>query len=350
MQAYAPGEQPEGGGWIKLNTNEFPYPPSPKVREAVLRELGADGASLRLYPNPESAGLRAAVEELFGVGRGFAMAANGSDDVLNLAVRAFCDGEKTLATMEPSYSLYPVLAKIQNTRLEKIPFNKDMSLPFEKIFGCGANMFFLVNPNAPTGVGFGEGDVRRLVEGFDGIVLIDEAYAPFAGWSAAKLAEEYDNAIITGTSSKGWGLAGMRIGWAIANPKIIEVLDRARDSYNVDRLAQAAGIAALGDREYYAEKVARVVEEREKTQEFFASLGWRYFKSSANFILFAPKNSRGEEGAAVAKNLFEFLRSRKILLRYFPNEASICDSIRLSIGAPEQMEAFKQAVKEWQAK
>lgn len=243
VSAYTPGEQPEGGGWIKLNTNEFPYPPSPKVRQAVIAELGGDAASLRLYPNPESRRLRAAVAERFGVGADFAFAANGSDDILNLAVRAFCDGQKTLATLEPSYSLYPVLAKLQDTRLEKIPFNADMSLPFEKIFACGANMFFFVNPNAPTGVGFGEAQVRRLVEGFGGIVLIDEAYAPFAGWSAAKLAEDYNNVIITGTSSKGWGLAGMRIGWGIANPRIIEVLDRVRDSYNVDRLAQAAGLA-----------------------------------------------------------------------------------------------------------
>ncbi len=347
VKAYTPGEQPDSSDWVKLNTNEFPYPPSPKVREAVLAELGADAASLRLYPNPESAHLRAAIAEYFGVPPDFAFAANGSDDILNLAVRAFCDKKKTIATLEPSYSLYPVLAKLQDTELASIPLNPDMSVPFEKIFSCGANIFFFVNPNAPTGVDFGLDAVRKILDGFDGIVLVDEAYAPFAGRSAAKLAAEYDNLIVTGTSSKGWGLAGMRIGWGVANPRVIEVLDRVRDSYNLDRLAQAAGIAALKDKAYYAEKIALVLKEREEIEKFFDSIGWRYFKSATNFVLFAPRDSAGREGAGIAKNLFDYLRSRKILGRYFPNEKSINTAIRLTIGTPEQMCKFKNAVNDW---
>lgn len=347
VSAYTPGEQPDTSDWIKLNTNEFPYPPSPKVREAVLAELGGDGASLRLYPNPESVRLRSAAARYFGVPESCAFAANGSDDLLNLAVRAFCDCRKTVATLDPSYSLYPVLAKIQDSELVKIPFNPDMSIPFEKIFSCGANIFFFVNPNAPTGLHFGEADVRRLVEGFDGLVLVDEAYAPFAGWSAAKLVCEYDNLIVSGTSSKGWGLAGMRIGWGLASPAIVEVLDRVRDSYNLDRLAQAAGVAALDDRAYYAEKIALVLSARAQTEAFFDSLGWRYFKSASNFVLFTPKDKAGREGADVAKSLFEYLRSRKILLRYFPKEDSIKMSIRLTIGTKEQMDAFELAVRDW---
>ncbi len=347
VKAYTPGEQPDTSDWIKLNTNEFPYPPSPNVRDAILSELGEDGASLRLYPNPDSSKLRTAIAEHFGVAKEFAFAANGSDDVLNLAIRAFCDNKKSVAALEPSYSLYPVLAKLQDAELIKVPFNDDMSIPYEQIFNCGANIFFFTNPNAPTGIGFGEDVVRKIVEGFNGVVLVDEAYAPFAGWSASKLVEEYDNLIVTGTSSKGWGMAGMRIGWGMANPVIIEVLDRVRDSYNLDRLAQVAGVAALNDKPYYAEKIALVLREREKTEAFFDKLGWRYFKSSANFILFTPKNSREEESPEIAKSLFDFLKSQKILLRYFPNEFSINKSIRLSIGTEADMRAFETAVLDW---
>ena len=347
VKAYTPGEQPDTSDWIKLNTNEFPFPPSPNVKKAILDELGNDGASLRLYPNPESSKLREAIAEHFGVSKEFAFAANGSDDILNLAIRAFSDNSKTIAALEPSYSLYPVLAKLQDAELINIPFNSDMSIPFEKIFNSGANIFFFTNPNAPTGVGFGEDVVRKIVEGFDGIVLVDEAYAPFAGWSAAKLVEEYDNLIVTGTSSKGWGMAGMRIGWGLANPVVIEVLDRVRDSYNLDRLAQVAGVAALKDKEYYAEKIALVLKARNKTEQFFDKLGWCYFKSSANFILFTPKNEQEQESPEVAKSLFDFLKSKKILLRYFPNELSINKSIRLSIGTSEEMDKFIATVNEW---
>ncbi len=347
VKAYTPGEQPNTSDWVKLNTNEFPFPPSPKVKNAIIEEIGEDGASLRLYPNPESTNLRKAIAEHFNVPREFAFAANGSDDILNLAIRAFCDKSKTVVTLEPSYSLYPVLAKLQDTELLSIPFNDDMSIPYEKINNCGANIFFFVNPNAPTGIGFGEDVVRKILEGFNGIVLVDEAYAPFANWSAAKLVEEYDNLIVTGTSSKGWGLAGMRIGWGLANPTILEVLDRVRDSYNLDRLAQVAGVAALNDNSYYAEKLTLVLKEREKIEKYFDSLGWKYFKSSANFVLFTPKTQDGKESSDVAKSLFEYLRANKILLRYFPNESSINMSIRLSIGTEEQMQKFVEITNQW---
>lgn len=347
VKAYTPGEQPDTSDWVKLNTNEFPFPPSPKVKDAIVAELGNDASSLRLYPNPESTKLRESVAQYFGVDKKYAFASNGSDDVLNLAIRAFCDNKKTIATLEPSYSLYPVLAKLQDTELLNIPFNNDMSIPFEKIFNCQANIFFFTNPNAPTGIGFGEDVVRKIVENFNGIVLVDEAYAPFAGWSATKLVEEYNNLIVVGTSSKGWGLAGMRIGWGLANPEIIEVLDRVRDSYNLDRLAQVAGIAALADKQYYAEKIQLVLQERIRIEKFFDELGWHYFKSSTNFVLFTPKNSEGIASAEIAKDLFEYLRKNKILLRYFPTEKSICQAIRLSIGTNEQMTRFIEAVQQW---
>lgn len=346
MSGYVPGEQPAGGNWIKLNTNEFPYPPSPKVAEAILAELGDDGASLRLYPNPSSQNLRRQIGKYFGVPAEFAFAANGSDDVLNLAVRAFADASFSIATLDPSYSLYPVLAKMQGAKILQIPFKRNMQIDFERIFSSEANIFFFTNPNAPTGVGFGAETVEKIASGFGGIVLVDEAYAPFADCSCAPLAEKYENLIVTGTASKGWGLAGMRVGWAVANPAIIEVLDRVRDSYNLDRLAQAAGAAALADAPYYAQTCAAVISERADTEKFFDSVSWKYYKSSANFIFFRPVLN-GKTGAKIAKDLFEFMRSRKILLRYFPNDKKISDGIRLTIGTPKQMASFKEAALEW---
>ncbi len=346
LSAYVPGEQPDGGDWIKLNTNEFPYPPSPKVVSAICDELGEDGSRLRLYPSPTSAKLRDAVADYYGLPSEYAFAANGSDDVLNLAIRAFSDSQKSVATLEPSYSLYPVLTKMQGADFIRIPFKKNLEIDFDKVLSCGANLFFFTNPNAPTGFGFGIDAIEQIVTGFDGIVVIDEAYSPFASFSAAPLVKIYDNLIVTGTSSKGWGLAGMRIGWALANPKIIEVLDRVRDSYNLDRLAQVAGVAALEDESYYSQKRAEIISEREKTETFFDNLGWDYYKSSSNFIFFKPSRD-GKSGVEIAQSLFEFLRGEKILLRYFASEKSVRDGIRLSIGTPTQMDAFKSATLKW---
>ena len=245
LSPYAPGEQPSDSGWVKLNTNELPYPPSPRVREAVIEAMGEGGERLRLYPDPSSAELRRAAADYYGLGAEYAFAANGSDDALNLAVRAFSDSRLKIATIDPSYSLYPVLAKMQGSEILQIPFDEGLKIPFEKIFSCGANIFFFTNPNAPTGKGFGLDAVAEICESFPGMVLVDEAYAPFARETAVPLVKKYENLIVAGTSSKGWGLAGMRVGWAFARPSVIEVLDRVRDSYNLDRLAQAAGAAAL---------------------------------------------------------------------------------------------------------
>lgn len=350
VAAYVPGEQPGTPDWVKLNTNEFPYPPSPRVREALMCELSDGCAKLRLYPDPVSRRLREAIAHHFCVPAEYVLAGNGSDDILNLAVRAFSDGDKKIVTIDPSYSLYPVLAKIEGSQLINIPFENGLEIPYEKIFSSGANIFFFTNPNAPTGAGFGREAVEKIAENFDGIVLVDEAYAPFSNFSAAELVRKYPNLIVVGTTSKGWALAGMRIGWAIADPALVDVLDRVRDSYNLDRLAQAAGVAAMGDDNYYREFRGKVIAEREETQKFFDSIGWDYVKSSSNFILFTPKDKSGKSSPAAAASLFDFLREKKILLRYFPKEKSVSSSIRLTVGTPEQMKAFKDAALEWSKK
>lgn len=347
IEGYTPGEQPSDGNWVKLNTNEFPYPPSPKVREAILDELGGDGAKLRLYPDPISKNLRSKIGKFFGLSAENVIAGNGSDDILNLAVRAFSDPDKPILSLDPSYSLYPVLAKIQNSEFIELPFGDSMDIPFEKIASSRANIFFFTNPNAPTGVGFSKSDVERILNEFGGLVLVDEAYAPFAEFSASELVDKYPNLIVAGTTSKGWGLAGMRIGWGLANPDIINILDRVRDSYNLDRLAQAAGMAAFSDNEYYGNLCGIIKDTRDKTELFFESVGWKYFKSSSNFILVTPKNKNGKSGRDVADEFFKYLKSIKILVRYFPNCPAVCDSVRISVGTPEQMILLQNAVKDW---
>ena len=346
LQAYTPGEQPQGGGWVKLNTNEFPYPPSPKVKEAVLAELGEDCAKLRLYPEPLSSKLRAEVAKYYGVAEKNAIIGNGSDDILNLIMRAFGGENLKVAAMNPSYSLYPVLAKMQGAELEEFDFEPQNKLPLEKIAKSNANVFILTSPNAPLGITFAEADLKYIADNFKGLFVIDEAYAPFSGYTAAKFAASRKNVLTVCTSSKGWGLAGMRVGWAVADENIIEVLDRVRDSYNVDRLAQAAAIAALQDRAYYKKFVSLVVEAREETEAFFASLGWDYCKSGSNFIFVRPVKN-GTQGREAASELFDFLKSEKILVRYWKNDEKICGGLRITVGTKPEMQKLKESVLKW---
>ncbi|MBR4597161.1 MAG: histidinol-phosphate transaminase [Opitutales bacterium] len=349
LSAYTPGEQPQGGGWVKLNTNEFPYPPSPKIRAAVLAEMGGDCASLRLYPEPLSKKVRAAAAKYYGVHEDNVIVGNGSDDILNLIMRAFGGEDLKVAAMSPSYSLYPVLAKMQGAQLEEFDFGPQCKLPLEKIAKSGANVFILTNPNAPLGAAFAEADLKYIADNFKGLFVIDEAYAPFSNYSAAKFAAGRENVLAVCTSSKGWGLAGMRVGWAVADKNIIEILDRVRDSYNVDRLAQAAAVAALEDAEYYSGLVAKVVEERGKAEEFFASLGWDFCKSSSNFIFVRPRKN-GAGGRDVASELFDFLKSEKILVRYWKGDPKICDGLRITVGTKPEMQKLKESVLKWISK
>jgi histidinol-phosphate aminotransferase len=346
LSAYTPGEQPQGGGWVKLNTNEFPYPPSPKVREAILAELGENGASLRLYPEPLSMKLRGAIAYVHGICPENVIIGNGSDDILNLIMRAFGDGDLKVAAMNPSYSLYPVLSKMQGAELVEIDFDEDYALPHEKIFTSGANVFILTSPNAPLGLGFDEAQIRKLAEGFNGLLVVDEAYATFAKFSAAGLVRDYKNLLVVETSSKGYALAGMRVGWALGDAGIIDILDRVRDSYNIDRLAQAAMLAALCDTEYYKEFRAKVVESRDWTEKFFDTLGWSYPKSHANFIFVKPKKD-GLGGAEAAASLFQHLKDDKILVRFWPRDPKINDGLRVTVGTRDEMQKFKESVLRW---
>ncbi len=347
MHAYTPGEQPQGPGWVKLNTNENPYPPSPRVRRAFKKEIGADGARLRLYPNPTSLALRTALGKMHGVPADWVLAGNGSDDVLNLLMRVFAGPRRAAGMTAPSYSLYPVLAALQGAKLIEVPFGKDFALDAGRIAKCGANIFFLTSPNAPSGVGFATRDIAKLAKKFPGILVVDEAYAPFAKENAAGLVKKFPRVVVTRSFSKAYSLAGLRAGYALAQPEIIALLDRARDSYNLDRLAQTAAVAAIEDVKYYDRAMARVVKTRERFLKKVRGLGWFAHPSQTNFVLVEPANARGETGPAVAAALFEYLKKRKILVRYFGKHPLTSAALRVSIGTDSEMAALAAALDSW---
>ncbi|MBL9186573.1 MAG: histidinol-phosphate transaminase [Opitutaceae bacterium] len=353
LHAYTPGLQPTEAGWVKLNTNECPYPPSPRVAEALLREIGtgADaGASLRLYPNPKSAPLRAVVAQLHGHGLSEAHVCigNGSDDILNLLVRAFCTQDAAAGFTLPSYSLYPVLVGIQDGATSIIEFDRTMRLPVEKIAASSARAFFLTSPNAPTGVAFANADLERVLASYRGLLVVDEAYAPFARENALPLLARYPNLVVVRTLSKAYALAGIRVGYALAHPEVIGLLDRVRDSYNVNRLSQAAAVAALGDQPYYDGVVARVVATRDRfVRDLTARRGWFTYPSQANFVFTEPKDARGTTGPAVSKSAYDFLCAHKVLVRHFPSHALTAPFLRISVGTDAEMAVLSETLDAW---
>lgn len=348
LHAYTPGLQPPGPGWVKLNTNECPYPPSPRVARAILEEVGAGGSSLRLYPEPTSATLRAAVARMHGVDASRVCIGNGSDDLLNLLMRCFCGGACAAGFTLPSYSLYPVLVGIQDGRAVPISLDRSMQLPLDKIVASAARVFFLTSPNAPTGVGFATAEIAEVLKSFGGILVVDEAYAPFARENATGLLASHPNLVVVRTLSKAYALAGIRVGYALAEPGVIALMDRVRDSYNVSRLSQAAALAALSDPGYYA----GIVDKIKATRDFYAASwrekrGWFTFPTQANFICTEPVDSLGRTGPAVAKAAYDFLFSRKVLVRHFPSDALTASFLRISVGSDDEMLVLDETLDAW---
>jgi histidinol-phosphate aminotransferase len=342
LHAYVPGEQPQGEGWVKLNTNENPYPPSPKVGEAVAGEV----SKLRRYPDPVSFRLRAAIGERFGLTAKNVIIGNGSDNILDLITRCYVSDQGASYTV-PSYSLYPVVAGMSGKGISEVPFTRSMKLNVSGIIAENAPVFFLTSPNAPTGVMFPLSEIEAVLQGIDGILVVDEAYVDFGGETAASLLGKYENLIVVRTFSKSYALAGMRVGFAMASEGIIGMLNRVRDAYNVDRIAQAAALAAFEDVEYFEEQRQKVIATRESTFAQLNKLGWFTYPSAANLVFTEPKNAAGESGAEVAADLFEHLKQSRVLVRYFPSHPLTCSFIRVSIGTDAEMEAFLTAVTSW---
>lgn len=338
MAGYVPGFQPPDiASWIKLNTNENPYPPSPKVREAILGELGNDGATLRTYPSASSELLRQAAAELYGFDPSWIIMANGSDEVLNNLIRA-CAGEgDEIGYVHPSYSYYATLAEIQGARVRTFGLTDDFRIDGfpERYEG---KLFFLTTPNSPLGFAFPRAYVEELATRCNGLLVVDEAYADFAGENALDLVKKYDNVVVTRTLSKSYALAGMRLGLAIARPGIIAALDKIRDHYNLDRLAQAACIAALQDQPYFREQRDKVVATRESFSSELRNLGYSVLPSQGNFVFAAPGDRNG-------KRVYDGLYSRRILVRHF-SDPLLSHGLRISIGTSHEMQQTLNAINE----
>ncbi|MFA5257055.1 MAG: histidinol-phosphate transaminase [Opitutales bacterium] len=343
MHAYVPGMQPTGGDWIKLNTNELPYPASPAVAVAVAAEV----EKLRLYPNPTSHPLREHIAAMTGLDAAQVFVGNGCDEVLALLTRVFSGAESMACMMQPSYSLYPVLTQIQDAKMIRIPFARDMALPVDAIAACKANLLFLTNPNAPTGVEFEPESIRAAARGFGGVFVIDETYVDFARHNAVGLLAELPNVVITRSLSKSYGLAGLRVGYALASKEIIALLDKVRDSYNVNRLSQAGAMAALKDVEYHDALISRIKATRESFTKALRGRGFFVYPSGGNFVFAEPVDGAGRSGAASADSLYAFLQDNRILVRYFPGDALTEGFLRISMGKPEQMDRLLAVTDLW---
>jgi histidinol-phosphate aminotransferase len=347
LHAYTPGLQPTDQGWTKLNTNECPYPPSPKVAAALLDEIGSKGESLRRYPNPQSMPLRETIAAHHGLRAEQVCVGNGSDDILNLLIRSFCTQAEATGFTLPSYSLYPVLVGIQNGASTVLELDRSMRLPVEKIAESNARIFFLTSPNAPTGVGFSNDEIEEVLQSYAGVLVVDEAYAAFAKENAVKLLARYLRLVVVRTLSKAYALAGIRVGYALAHPEMIGLLDRVRDSYNVSRLSQVAAQAAFDDPHYYMGIINKVRHTRDHYVSEWENWGWFTYRSQANFIFTEPRNAAGEASAEMAKALYEYLLNHKILVRYFPSHALTASFLRISVGTEEEMLLLQETLEAW---
>ncbi len=334
MRGYAPGEQPTDSSIIKLNTNENPYPPSPRVRQVLLDWAGQ---RLQLYPDPSARKLRETAGRLYGFRPEQIIAGNGSDDLLTIGVRTLVDQGDSLAYVDPSYSLYPVLAKIQGAQAAILPLDDDFQLPEELPAAVAAcPLLFIARPNAPTATSFPMRRMERLCRQFAGVVWIDEAYADFADDHCLGLVGNLPNVVVSRTLSKSYSLAGLRVGLAFAAEPLIEQMSKVKDSYNLSLPAQLLAVAALDDAEYMAENTAAIRAARAALSESLAELGFAVLPSQANFVFARPP--------LPASQYSEALRARGILVRYFPGERT-GDYVRITVGRPEGMERLLEATR-----
>jgi histidinol-phosphate aminotransferase len=349
LHAYVPGEQPKIKGLIKLNTNENPYPPSPKVLAAV--KAAVDGR-LRLYPNPTAERLREKLAKLHGCRPENIIAGNGSDELLALATRCFVEPHsgsrrarpsETIQYFMPSYSLYPVLADIHGAVKNALPLNPDFSLPslrelkLGRVWDFRAALTFVTTPNAPSGRGYPTRELDELCRAHKGVVVLDEAYVDFAGENAIALALKYPHVLVARTFSKAYSLCFQRVGYFVGHPELIGALHKIRDSYNVNGLGQIAAEAALDDLPYYRANFKKIIATRAEMSRKLTKLGFRVLPSQTNFILVEPPRFSAEEW-------LQKLRTRKILVRWF-NQPEVGNYLRITIGTAAEAEALVQVVR-----
>ena len=333
-KGYVPGFQPKQADVVKLNANENPYPPSPAVMRA-LAELTPE--QLRRYPDAKGDAFREAAAEVNGVEPDNIVCCKGGDDLLSLALRAFCDESRPVAYPVPTYSLYRVLAGFQNCQALEIPFDEDFNLPAE-LAQTGAALTIVCNPNAPSTTRVPVEDLASLAEKLSGILLIDEAYVDFAEGDSVALVKEYDNIIILRSLSKGYSLAGLRFGYAIADKDLIGGLAKIKDSYSVDAIAIALATAAIKDQAHFMANIEKVTRQRQLVTEQLRALDFKVPDSYTNFILAQPPTGSAAE-------LCEQLTLRGIYVRYF-DAPGLKDKLRISIGTAGQNEKLLAALRE----
>jgi histidinol-phosphate aminotransferase len=335
MQGYTPGEQPSAGERVvKLNTNENPFEPSPKVMKAIQQ---VEPEMLRRYPSPLADRFRHAAAKVLGVTPDMVLAGNGSDDVLTIATRTFVPPRGVLASPEPSYSLYPVLARLEEATYTPVPWEKDWSLPLEGLLEAKADAIYLANPNAPSGTFVSPTKVEELARNFRGLLLIDEAYADFADDNCLALVREYRNVVVSRTMSKAYSLAGLRFGFAVARPDVIEQMAKVKDSYNCDAISVAAATAAIEDQEYARERWEFVKSERQRLSAELTQMGWGVAKSQANFILATAPDGRG-------RDVYLGLKEQGILVRHW-DKPGLTDKIRITVGQSQENNALLAGIK-----
>lgn len=336
LTEYVPGEQPQDKQYIKLNTNESPYPPSPAVLAAVNT---AAVSQLNLYSDPDANLLTNALAAQYGVGPENVFLSNGSDDILNFAFMAFCDGGVKFP--EVTYGFYQVYAALHGVSYETPALRPDFSIDPTDYYNAGCAVV-LANPNAQTGIALPLTEIERIVcSNPDQVVVIDEAYVDFGGESAVPLTQKYDNVLVVQTFSKSRSMAGARLGFAIGPKGLIADLNKLKYStnpYNLNRLTQLAGVAALSEQSYYDDNCRRIMETRRYTRDALTALGFTCTDSQANFLLARTDRLSGE-------TLYRQLKDRGILVRHF-SDPLITDWVRITIGSQEQMETLVAVVKE----
>ncbi|MBR6331838.1 MAG: histidinol-phosphate transaminase [Dehalococcoidales bacterium] len=333
---YVPGEQPQDRSYVKLNTNESPFPPSSSVTEAVRLE----SQKLNLYSDPESLELRKQFASVFGVDKDEVIMVNGSDEVLNFAFMAFADEKSPLAFPDITYGFYPVFAKLNRIPYTEIPVKDDLSIDVNDYIGINKTVV-IANPNAPTGLFLSLDSIEKIVASNpNNVVIVDEAYVDFGGQSAISLIRKYDNLLVIGTFSKSRSMAGARLGFGIANKELIGNLNTIRYStnpYNVNRMTSAAGIAALRDNDYYMDNCKTIIANRDWTADALKSLGFEVLDSKANFVFARTDKLSGEQ-------LYLKLKENGVLVRHFKLDR-IKDYNRITIGTLDQMKTLIEKTK-----
>ncbi len=335
MAGYIPGEQPKPGTKIiKLNTNENPYPPSPRAM-AVLQNL--DSEWLRRYPDPFARSFCQAASLALGVPADWIIVGNGSDDVLNILIRACAEGtDRPIAYPMPTYVLYRTLAAMQPATVSEVPYGENFELPIDQLVAANAAITFIASPNSPSGHSVAIADLRELAQRVTGVLAIDEAYVDFAETSALSLVQEFEHVIILRTLSKGYSLAGLRMGFGIAHPNLLSGLFKVKDSYNIDAIATAVGTAAMQDQAYKDTCAEKVKTSRTQLTLDLKNLGFTVLPSQGNFVL-------ATSIAHNAEQLYLALKEQGILVRYF-NQAGLSDKLRITVGTEEQNQTLMEAL------